>query len=329
MGHCAVDVVKKALTSCNIPFKSMNSTSLCQPCCLAKSHRLPYTDSSTQYTSPLQLVHSDLWGPSPIISRNGYRYYVTFVDHYSRFTWLYLLKTKGEVETVFKHFKSLVENQFNARIKSFQSDWGGEYRGLASFFQECGIHHRLSCPHTPQQNGLIERKHRHIVEMGLSILAQSGLSKSFWDDAFITSIFIINRLPSKVLNFSTPYEQLYHSKPKFHLLKVFGCLCYPFVRPYNKHKLDYRSSPATFLGYSSIHKGYKALLPSGKVIVTRNISFDENVFPHKSDSPAMPSHSKVDPLPTIYLLLLLLLSSLCYKIPLLLLLLQLHLLIFL
>ena len=91
----------------------------------------------------------------------------------------YFLKSKAEVKQVFISFKSLVDNQFNVKIKMLQSDWGGEYQGLTSYLRDCGIHHRVSCPYTPQQNGLVERKHRHIVEMGLALLAQAGNASIF------------------------------------------------------------------------------------------------------------------------------------------------------
>lgn len=147
---------------------------------------------------------------------------------------------------------------------------GGEFQGLTSFLNEHGIHHKVSFPYTPQQNGLAERKHRHIIEMALSLLGQANLPSVFWDDAFTSACFIINRLPANFLSFTSPVEKLFNTKPNYHHLRVFGCLCYPHHRPYNKLKLHYRSDAAIFLGYSSDHKGYKALLPSGKTVVTRD-----------------------------------------------------------
>ena len=286
-------MVERTLKSCNISYKSIKSSVLCHPCCNAKSHRLPYPNSNTSYTAPLQLIHTDLWGPSPVKSRNGFSYYITFIDQFTRFSWIYFLKAKSEVEGLFKHFKAVVENQFNLKIKMVQSDWGGEYRSLTKFFHDSGIHHRLSFPYTPQQNGLVERKNRHVVEMGLAMLAQSGLPSIHWDDAFSSAIYIINRLPTKTLNFNSPFEILHHSKPNYNNMRVFGCLCYPFLRPYNHHKLEFRSSPATFLGYSSNHKGYKVLLDNGKVIISRDVIFDESTFPHlsKSSPSSQISHS--------------------------------------
>lgn len=186
-----------------------------------------------------------------------------------------------------------------------QTDWGGEYQALSGFLKECGIKHRTSCPYTPQQNGLAERKHRHIVEMGLSLLAESGLPPRFWDDAFLTSVFLINILPSKTIKNLSPHEKLFRSKPDYTSFKTFGCLCYPHTRPYNKNKLEYRSVAATFLGYSSSHKGYKVLLPQGKVIVTRDIIFDETVFPfkakHSPNPPNTPNVASPPPPPVNYL----------------------------
>ena len=112
-------------------------------------------------------------------SRNGFSYYISFVDHATRFTWIYLPKHKSDVYTVFKQFKALVETKFSSKIKILQSDWGGEFQGLSSFLKECGILHRVSCPYRPQQNGLAERKHRHIVEIGLALLSQASLPHKF------------------------------------------------------------------------------------------------------------------------------------------------------
>ena len=284
LGHCALPIVKRVLSDCNIPFSSMNTDFICHSCSISKSHRIPYTNSTSQHNHPLELIHCDLWGPAPIISRNGFMYYVNFIDHSSRFTWIYFLKTKDELLPVFKHFKLLAENQLNTKIKSLQSDWGGAYRGLTDFLHSEGIHHRISCPYTPQQNGLAERKHIHIVESGLTLLSQSGLSTCFWDDSFATATYLINRTPSQNLSFLSPYELLFKVKPNYLDLKPFGGLFYPHTRPLNKSKLDFRSESAIFLGYSQSHKGYKALLNSGKVIITRDIVFHETVFPKKSAS---------------------------------------------
>jgi len=89
-----------------------------------------------------------------------------------------------------------------------QTDWGSEYQALHSFFTRIGVEHHVSCPHAHQQNGTAERKHRHIVEMGLTLLAHSSMPLKYWDEDFSTAVYLINRLPSKVINNETPYERL-------------------------------------------------------------------------------------------------------------------------
>jgi histone deacetylase 1/2 len=104
---------------------------------------------------PLELIHSDVWGPA--IASSG-KYYVSFIDDYLHFCWIYILKHKSDVEQVFYAFQAHVECLLDAKINYVQSDWGGEYHKLHHYFQRTGISHRVSCPHTNQQNGIAERK---------------------------------------------------------------------------------------------------------------------------------------------------------------------------
>jgi histone deacetylase 1/2 len=102
----------------------------------------------------------------------------------------------------------------------------------------------------------------------------------FWDEAFLAATFLINRMPSKVIDFETPLERLYHTKPDYTFLRFFGCACWSNLRPYNKHKLAFRSKECVFLGYSNLHKGFKCLdIPTGRIYISRDVTFDENVFP--------------------------------------------------
>jgi histone deacetylase 1/2 len=119
-----------------------------------------------------------------------------------------------------------------------QTDWEGEYERL-SFFQRIGVAHRVSCPHAHQQNGVAERKHRHIEEVGLALLANASMPLKFWDEAFLTATRLINILPSKVVDYKTPMELLFHEVPDYSSLRVFGCACWPNLRPFNSRKLEF------------------------------------------------------------------------------------------
>jgi hypothetical protein len=143
-----------------------------------------------------------------------------------------------------------------------------------------GVSYHLSCPHTRHQMGSVERKHRHIVETGLTLLATANVPLSFWDSAFETAVYLINRLPSKVTKQKSPFETLFNISPDYKLLKIFGCECWPFLRPYNSPKLAFRSQSCVFIGYSKNHLGYKGLhILSGKVYIARHVVFNEQIFP--------------------------------------------------
>ena len=147
-----------------------------------------------------------------------------------------------------------------------------------------GIIFRCSCPYTHHQNGVVERKYRHVVELGLTLLAQAKLPLQFWWEAFQAVVYHINRLPSATSKFLTPYEKLFIHKPDYKMLKCFGCACYLYLRDYNKHKFAYHSSKCIFIGYSSSHKGYKCLHPFGQTYIARHVIFYENLFPYSSNS---------------------------------------------
>jgi hypothetical protein len=162
---------------------------------------------------------------------------------------------------------------------------GGQYSNLGTFFHKLGIIHRVACPHTHQQNGAVELKHRHIVEIGLTFLAHASVPFRFWSDDFFTASFLINRMPTCLLKIKTPIKQLFNEPTDYTFLKVFGCACWPHTRPYNQRKLEFHSQKCVFLGYSSQHKGYTCLhIPSSRLYISRDVVFDENVFPFSSTS---------------------------------------------
>ena len=168
----------------NTKFIMHKCTPLVQSCThylYGKMHRLPFLNSHFVASSPFELVHFDVWRPAPVMSIDGFRYYVLFVDHFTRFTWLYLLKSKSKVFSKFIEFKAMVETQFSIKIKTLRSDGGGEYTSSAfkSYLLQHGITHQISCPYTPQQNGLVERKHRHLVETTITLLSQALMPTAY------------------------------------------------------------------------------------------------------------------------------------------------------
>ena len=266
----------------------------CDACRSSKSHKLPFSISIHKSTKPLELIHSDVRGPAPILSHFGFSYYVVFIDDFSKYTWLIPLWKKSDVLSNFIEFRTKAEKQFSTKILSFQSDWGGgggRFQALTSYLKEHGIHHRISCPYTPEQNGTAERKHRHLIETTLTLLKNASLPEKFWDEAVFTSTFLINRMTTPILQHKSPYEVLFNIKPDYTLLRTFGCLCYPYLRPYSPHKLSARSEQCIFLGYSSFHIGYRCLsLSTNRLYISRNVIFEESIYPY---SPTFtPSHNE-------------------------------------
>ena len=280
VGHPTNNVVQAIVRQNNIScVPSNNHVLVCDASQRGKSRQLPYSASARVSTVPLELIHSDVWGPD-VSSSSGFKYYVSFINDYSCFCWIYLLKHKYDVEHVFYAFQAHVERLLSSKIKAVQSDWGGEYHKLHHYFQHTGISHRVSCPHTSQQNGVAERKHSHLVETGLALLVHASLPLRFWDEAFLTACYLINRMPTPVLQNDTPIHRLLQVPPNYSFLRIFGCACWPSLRKYNTHKLEFRSKMCVFIGYSPMHKGYKCLDRStGRIYISRDVIFDESVFP--------------------------------------------------
>lgn len=138
LGHPNQSVMKQMLRNENVSFK--NSHSFCDACLVGKSKNTTYNLSLKTTTKPLELIHFDAWGPSPILSKDGFHYYVHFMDDFSNFTWIFPLKIKPDVKETFLNFQKLVERKFETKIKTLQSDWGGEYRRLAPILSSLRIY---------------------------------------------------------------------------------------------------------------------------------------------------------------------------------------------
>ena len=248
LGHPSLSILNTTMSQFSLPICSSTQKQLsCSQCLINKSHKLPFTNSSINSSRPLEYIFTDVWS-SHITSIDNYHYYLVLIDHFSRYTWLYPLKKKSQVKEVFIAYKALVENRFQAKIGTLFSDNGGEYVALRSFLSEHGISHLTSPPHTPQHNGVSERKHRHIVETGLTLLSASSMPREYWTYAFSASVYLINRLLTPTISMQSPYQKLFGEPPNYEKLRVFGCLCFPWLRPYTTHKLQSRSLECAFLG---------------------------------------------------------------------------------
>ena len=179
LGHPSFSLLKHLFPS--LVLNKNVSDYPCEPCELGKHHRASFAPSINKSSVPFALVHSDVWGPSRVLSSKGHRWFVIFVDDYSRATWLYLMKEKREVFSIFKYFHQMVCTQFDTTLKVLRSDQWGEYidSGLGDYFRANGIIHQMSCTDTPQQNGVAERKNRHLLDIARSLIFTVNAPKSY------------------------------------------------------------------------------------------------------------------------------------------------------
>jgi transposase InsO family protein len=226
----------------------------------------------------LQLIHTNVAGPLKTISLNGSRYYIAFIDDYTRMCWVYFLKFKTEVANVFLKFKNWIENQNGHKIQVVRSDNGTKYTSnkFARFCHDVGIEHRYTTPYTPQQNGVSELKNRTIMEMVRCLLFEKDLPKKFWAEAVNTVIFLLNRLPIKALQNKISYEAWHGYKPSLQNLKISGCLCFTYVPQVKKDNLIERLKLIFLSVISMLQKAIEFFnLKQKKVIVSKDIKFIE------------------------------------------------------
>lgn len=168
-----------------------------------------------------------------------------------------------------------------------QSNYGGESRPFTKYILELCIQHKFTCSYSSHKIGTVERKHKHIVEMGLTMLSHVSMYLHLRVHNFSTLVHDINRLSSTgAPKFQSPYYTLYHKLPNYDSLKVFGCACFPHTRPYNKHKLDFRSQECVFLGTSSKHKGFKCLTKTRRIYISKDVIFHESTSPYSTLFPS-------------------------------------------
>jgi transposase InsO family protein len=175
---------------------------VCEGCVFGKQHRDNFEiGKAWRAAKPLELIHTNVCGPMKNASISGNKYFLTFIDDYSKMCWLYFMRFKSEVFNIFKKFKAMVELQSGYQIKKIRSDRGGEYTSLEfnAFCEELGLERQLTVAYTPQQNGTAERNNRTIVEMAKSMLHEKKMPYSFSGEVVNTAVYILNRCPTKAL----------------------------------------------------------------------------------------------------------------------------------
>ncbi|CAA0839096.1 Unknown protein, partial [Striga hermonthica] len=288
LGHISINRVERLIKDGILDSINFSDFDVCVNCIKGKQTKVKRI-GAYRATEVLELIHTDICGPFPTPSWNGQQYFVSFIDDYSRYCYLYLIWEKSEALDMFKAFKVEVENQLSKRIKIIRSDRGGEYYGrndgsgehrpgpFANFLKECGIVPQYTMPGSPSMNGVAERRNRTLKDMVRSMICQSTLPRSLWGEALKTAVYILNRVPTNATA-KTPYKLWTGRKPSLRHFRVWGCPAE--ARPYrsNEPKLAPRTVSCYFIGYSEQSKGYKFYDPTSRnIFETGTATFFEDV----------------------------------------------------
>jgi len=248
------------------------------------------------------LIHSDVWGPFPVATKGGSRYYVSFIYNHTRYCWVYLMKHRSEFFEIHAAFRAFIKTQHSDVIKCFRCDLGGEYTSnkFCQMLALDRIIHQTSCTDTPEQNGAAERKHRHIIETTYSFLLFAFVPSEFQGEAFLTAISLINTISSSYSSSLSPFEKLYGYVPDYPSCRVFSCTCFVLHPHVERSKLSSRSVICVFLGYGEGKKGYRCFDPiTQKLYMSRHVVFLEDIpffsIPSTTHSLAKSDLIRIDP----------------------------------
>lgn len=282
LGHIGENTLKTMINKelvTGIP-KLMVEKDTCASCLLGKQTRRPFPSAKTYRASKLlELVHGDLCGPITPPTPVHKRYVFVIIDNYSCYMWTILLRENSEAFDKFKKFRAIVEQETQTAIKTFRTDRGGEFTSheFQEFCEKQGIKRHLTAPYFPQQNGVVERRNRTLLEMTHSILKHMSIPNYLWGEAVRHSTYLINRVATRSLSSSVPYEVLKGRKPNLEHVRVFGCLSYARTEAVGRKKLDDRSRSLVHLGTEPESKAYQLFNPTTrKIIISRDVVFDES-----------------------------------------------------
>ncbi|GJR47728.1 retrovirus-related pol polyprotein from transposon TNT 1-94 [Tanacetum coccineum] len=262
--------------------------------CWEKQKRKSFHTKTTPSSKRrLQLLHMDLCGPMRVESINGKKYVLVIIDDYSRYTWTHFLRSKDETPEVLIDFLTLIQRGLHAQVRTVRTDKGTEFlnKTLHAYFAKEGIRHETSTARTPEQNGVVERRNRTLVEAARTMLSAAKVPLFFWAEAIATTCFTQNRSLVIPRHEKTPYHIINGRKPSVKFFHIFGSLCYIVRDGENLDKMKEKGDACIFVGYSTQSRAYRVFNKRTRVIVeTIHVNFDE--------LPQMASdHVSSDPVP--------------------------------
>lgn len=262
----------------------LNKVEFCEACVGGKMTRLKF-GTRTKARRLLEIVHTDIAGPITPASYDGDKYFVTFIDDYSNFVYVYVIKSKDKVVNCFKEYARMVQTKFNLNISLLRCDNGREYisNEMKSFCRENGTVIDFTNPYTPEQNGKAERFNRSLVDKARAMIKEACMPKEFWNEAVRVAAYTLNRSPSNAnIGNMTPAEVWNNTKPDIRHMKVFGCTAYYHVPKQFRNKFDEKAKKGIMIGYTMT--GYRLWdIENQKVVTSRDVVFNEKEYYYKKE----------------------------------------------
>lgn len=279
LGHPSDKRLEQAShTSNGIP-KLANVHVSCTICSEGKQKRKAISKGPAEEPEfPLQIVHSDLAGPSKVASIGGSYYISGFVDAKTRHTWVYFLKTKDENPETIDGYITTMNNHSGETVKTLFTDNGPEFTGKLTqkVLAKHGVIHKTTPPNTPEYNSIIEKRFHLIFQIARTLLHQSGLPQKFWAEAIRLATYIVNRMPTSILGHS-PYEAWTGHPPDVSNLHIFGAKGQVLVEGKHLSKFDKRTVEMVYLGPAISNNGHRMWNPiTSRIIESRNVKFFED-----------------------------------------------------
>ncbi|GJX69959.1 putative ribonuclease H-like domain-containing protein [Tanacetum coccineum] len=263
-----------------LPLKIFQNDHTCVACQKGKQHKASCKAKSVSSIShSLQLLHMDLFGPTSVRSLNHKTYCLVITDEFSRFSWVFFLRTKDETSGILKDFIRQIENQLNQKVKTIRCDNGTEFKNkdVIEFCGSKGIKREYSNARTPQQNGVAERKNRTLIEAARTMLADSFLPNTFWAEAVSTTCYVLNKVLVIKPHNKTPYELITGKIPIISYIRPFGCHVTILNTIDHLGKFDGKSDEGFLVGYSLQSKAFRVYnLETKRVEENLHITFLEN-----------------------------------------------------
>jgi hypothetical protein len=289
-----------------IEIKTNDGDTFCEGCAKGKQHRnkFPINVDRVRASQPGQLIHTDICGPMSVQSIGGALYFAIFKDDCTCYRIVHCLTHKSDVQSSIKRIVLQVQRKTGFSVQILRSDRGKEFTSheTVQFLQDQNIRQELIVPYCLEQNGVTERDNRTIVEAARSMLHFRDVPLRFWAEAVQTATYILNRTYTRLRPDMTPYEAWFGIRPSLAHTRIFGCDAFIHVPKEKRHKLQAKSQPGMFLGYSDESKAYRVWNKTmRKVCITCDVLFHEDVASSSSQptTPYVPLLSSVNILPSM------------------------------